>query len=100
MNNARLENWAVIGIGSNPYQSPEQKSIFLMGEVYGHCCYKDGEEVMTSLVMHADGREVITRNTKYLLGKANNNYKKWYNEILGKELDENDPFCDISNKTL
>lgn len=92
MNHAKLENWSVVGFAEDPYKAPEQMLISLMGEIYGHPCHEDGTNVVTSIIMHTDGREVITRNTKYVLGKAHDGYKEWYNNLYGKELNENDPF--------
>jgi len=94
MNHANLEDWSVIGLSVNPYKPPEQKVIHLMGRVYNHPRYEDGEDVLTSMVMHAEGREVITLNTKYLLGKPHESYKDWYYRMSGQELNEDKPFPD------
>jgi hypothetical protein len=94
MNHARLEDWSVIGLGVDPYKPPEQRTIHLMGKVYGHPRYDDGDDVLTSIIMHTDGREVITLNTKYTLGKAHESYKRWFLKHSGKKLNEDNPFPD------
>ncbi len=94
MNNAKLEDWAIVGIIRDPHQPPEQRSGHLFGRVYGHPNHEDGKSVITSVIMHADGREVITLNTKYHLGKAHKAFKKWYYDKYRKTLDEESPFAD------
>lgn len=91
MNQAKLKDWSVMS-KFGPYKAPEQGSTFLYGKVYDHPNHKDGTFVSTSSVMHSDGKEVMTRNTKYILENASNSYKEWYLETHGKELDENNPF--------
>lgn len=86
-----LEEWSVVYKG-DIYKAPEQRSTCLSGKVYGHSHHKDGKNVVTSSIMHADGRDIFTRNTKYKLGKASQEYKDWYVKNYGKELDENNPF--------
>lgn len=68
------------------------KSLCLAGKVYGHPDFEDGHSVITSRVMHADGREVITYNTKYHLGKVSKEYQDWYVQKHNKPLNEDSPF--------
>ena len=92
MNHARIEEWSVVGY-NDPYKAPEQKrTLYLVGNVYGHANHTNGKKVITSPIMHADGRTVFTLNTKYVLGKVNIDYKEWYSKVLGRLLNENDPF--------
>lgn len=53
---ARLENWSRFG---------EQ----LVGEVYGHPRFEDGEVVRTSRVLKMDDKVAETMNTDYTLGE-------------------------------
>jgi hypothetical protein len=92
MNQARLEEWSVMSKNDGPYKAPEQGSTFLYGKVYDHPHHEDGKFVSTSSIIHADGKEVTTRNTKYTLGKASPLYKEWYSETYGKDVDEDNPF--------
>lgn len=92
MNKVKIENWSIVGKLGDNYQSPENKTVHLYGNVYGHPNHDDGNVVLTTAIMHADGREVITFNTKYFLGKIDEKYKKWYYENYNKDLNEDTPF--------
>lgn len=90
----RIENWTVRGKTLDPYKPPEQGMIlFLEGEVFGHPHHQDGHKVVTSAIMHADGRKVMTIHSDYLLGTVSPKYKKWYEEHEGKPFNEDDPFA-------
>lgn len=91
----RLENWCVLGKTLDPYKSPEQGLILLLkGNAYGHPKYPDGYEIVTSAVMHADGRKVATLNHDYLLGAVKPDYKDWYEQHEGRPFNEDDHFAE------
>lgn len=88
----RLENWAIINPSNDPYTAPELRLVRLEGVVYGHPKHKDGSCVKTSYVVHADGREVYTKNSKYVLGKVSKSYQNWHIKQFSKPIDEESPF--------
>lgn len=55
----QLNNWHEVP-GSNA----------LIGEVYGHPRYRDGEQVRTSPILERGDGYVITAQTKYILGNS------------------------------
>jgi hypothetical protein len=91
MKEARLENWLVIGKGET-YTPPEMKTMCLAGKVFGHPDFEDGEKVITSRVMHAEGKKVLTYNTAYILGKVSKEYHDWYVKEYEKPFNEDSPF--------
>lgn len=48
---------------------PNSKGSTVVGKVYGHESFPDGTVIQTSLVKDIGGTYVITRNSKYSLGK-------------------------------
>ena len=90
----KLDQWAIVKDPTNPYLPPELSSMHLHGKCYGHSRHKDGESVITSYVMHADGKIVYTKNTKYVLGDAHPDYIKWYEECFKKPLNQDCPFLE------
>lgn len=87
-----IENWSIVGKFNDPYQPPGTRDSRLAGEVYNHPILKDGSFVVTSMVMHADGKEIITLNTKYILGKVSEQYRRWYDSKHKVSLNENNPY--------
>lgn len=87
-----IENWCLIGKKEHHYAAPETITVHLAGTVYGHPLYKDGTEVVTSTIMHTDGKEVNTLNRKYVLGSVRPDFKKWYEEKYQKKFNEEAPF--------
>lgn len=75
MQKAKLENWYVSSSNVSPYASPEQRTMVVCGEVYGHLRFTDGHRITTSSVkeIHKDGL-VETQNTLYKLGKPDPKY--------------------------
>lgn len=58
---AIIKNWALVGQGPNGLGR-------LAGEVYNHPRFYDGADVLTSFVIKAHGRSVVTYSgTNYLL---------------------------------
>ena len=81
--NIRIENWSVNG-EDNPYVPPEQQRVCLYGEVYGHPAFPDGHVVLTSAIVHVEGRKVITRSgSVYTLGTIHPDYLKWCENTKG-----------------
>jgi hypothetical protein len=94
----RIENWAVVGLPIDPYKPPEQGVILVLkGQVYGHPKFPDGSELVTSPIMHADGRCVATVNHDYLLGTVELQYKDWYEKHEGKSFNEDDHFAVVED---
>lgn len=89
----RIENWCVVGKRESPYHAPEQiVGVRIAGNVFGHPKWEDGHEILTSTVMHVDGRSVYTRNNKYTLGKVFPAYREWYEKNEHKPFNEEDHF--------
>lgn len=72
----RLNNWSIKS-GSNPYVAPENRILYLQGEVEGHPHFEDGSVVSTSMVMSVTGRWVRTHSRLYYLMNVNPDYLKW-----------------------
>lgn len=87
-----LEEWSVINVLPNKYQPPECQTLRIKGKVFGHSNHEDGTRIITSEILDAKDNLVQTLNTKYRLGKAHEDYKNWYRDNYGKELNENQPF--------
>lgn len=75
----KLENWSVRG-DSSPYIPPEQRTLILRGEVYGHPRFEDGEVIWTSPIVNVDGRIVKTKNSEYELGGVEQDFLRWCSE--------------------
>jgi hypothetical protein len=89
----KIENWCVVGKRTNPYHSPQQvTALQICGQVFGHPKWEDGHSIITSTVMHVDGRKVFTRNNKYILGTVKPEYREWYENFEGKPFNEDDHF--------
>lgn len=73
-----LEDWSVVykHFGT-PYSAPETREAILYGKVDNHPFQDDGEYVYTTAPIASVGLEVETRNTIYVLGRANENYVEW-----------------------
>lgn len=78
MNKIRLENWAVVYSGS-PYQAPELQIPRLVGNVFGHPSFEDGEMVTTSSIKRKDGECIVTNSgSYYTLGGIDPEYEKQF----------------------
>jgi hypothetical protein len=78
---AKIDNWSVVGsVVLEGYRElePGQR---LTGEVLGHTDLPNGI-IYTSAILSIDmdNRLVETRNTVYELGRANENYERWWAE--------------------
>ena len=76
----KIENWAFVYVGNDPYQAPEVSGQKVQGEIYNHGGYSDGEKITTSNVINKGRGYVQTQNSSYELGKANPEYLKAYPE--------------------
>ena len=87
----KLDNWSTTIHPNldNPYIPPECIEISLQGNVYGHPRFGPGHKVVTSPIVSIEGRVIGTKNTTYLLGKIDPEYRKY----LKKERPDWD--CDI-----
>lgn len=89
----KIENWSVIQKYIDPYKSPEQlQGASICGNVYGHPKWEDGHHITTSSIIHVEGRNVFTRNSKYILGSASSDYREWYENNHNKPFNEDDHF--------
>lgn len=75
----KLENWSVRG-DSSPYVAPEQRTLILRGEVYGHPRFEDGEVIWTSPIVSVDCRIIATKNSVYELGGVEQVFLRWCSE--------------------
>ena len=77
----RIENWSVQKLLSDfdgSFVPPEFNPTFLVGEVFGHARFDDGERVKTSPIASVDGSTVTTESGQvYELGKPNPRYIEW-----------------------
>ena len=79
MGQYRLEDWDVVSNG-DPYMAPEQSRIQLRGIVFDRNdeYFKDGDNLLTSVVELVDGKKVITvSGSVYILGKVSEKYEQW-----------------------
>jgi hypothetical protein len=83
-----INNWSLINLSTSPYIAPEQRSGALSGNVYGHKSFKDGEHVITGVIIEAKDNIVKTKNTTYQLGFPSKNYQSWYEKKYKKKLSD------------
>jgi len=88
----RIENWAVsYDDPADIYTAPELKSRHLIGKVYGHPGFPDGEEISTGTLLSCSGRTASTRKTTYVLGNPNPDYIAFLAEQGLPEIDPEQP---------
>jgi len=77
----RLENWNMV-CDKNPYSPPEIVSGRLVGLVYNHPNFNDGDKIITSLILKIDVRQNFAKTQcgNYVLGKPNPDWVKWLKE--------------------
>lgn len=73
----KIDNWSICNQDDNPYQAPEVKKDCLRGKVYGHPDHADGEYIITSVILEADGQYARTRNNLYILSNIDPRYLEW-----------------------
>jgi hypothetical protein len=81
----RIEQWAVIFVSGDEYTPPELRERALLGAVYGHPRFDEGEAVTTSSLIggsvHGEhGHVVDTETRQYLLGEPSKAYLAWIEE--------------------
>lgn len=89
----RMRDWTVIIPPCvNQYMAPEMSMSSLAGKVYGHAKLADGDKLITSGIIHADGRQVktLTSNTYELEGDPSPRYLE-YLVSLGVSYDPEHP---------
>lgn len=58
----KIREWAIVDPDSNEYTPPELLRPRLAGKVFGHPVKPDGDLVVTSPIVAADGRIVTTKS--------------------------------------
>ena len=72
-----IENWSVVGRQLSIYEAPELQTYQIKGEVYNHPGFDAGQSITTSTIRHRDGKNVLTNNTRYVLGIPHPDYAAW-----------------------
>lgn len=78
----RLENWSMI-YNPDPHSPPELKSGRLVGFVYGHPRFEDGESIVSSSIIEINVRKGTAKTysgSEYILGRPNPNWVEWLKE--------------------
>jgi len=72
----KLEKWFII---DTKFDLSKPKSTHLMGVVYGHPVFKDGEFIQTSPVIRIDKDTITTKSgSRYVLGESDPDYEALY----------------------
>jgi hypothetical protein len=93
-NHPILFNWSIeqINTGDIRYQAPELHKIGIQGKIYNHPKFKDNTEILTTYIIHVDGKIITTMSgTKYYIeGPPSKDYQYYCNKhkIV---IDENNP---------
>ena len=79
----RIEKWAVVVIGDDPYTPPEAQLRGLHGNVHGHPDFPEGESITTSAIVKVDkaGDDVIVTTAskrEYVLGEIDPEWERRY----------------------
>jgi hypothetical protein len=88
----KIREWAVVDPNANANTAPEQLVPRLQGRVYGHPQRPEGDLVVTSPIVAADGRIVTTRSGSVyeLDGPPDPRYVA-ASKLLGFTIDEANP---------
>lgn len=87
----KLKNWGVVSL-MDEYQAPELSAARLKGNVYGDGRFLEGEEIVTSPIACADGRNITTRTgTVYYLEGAPDPAYLSYTSKCGHQYDPEKP---------
>jgi hypothetical protein len=74
----RLKNWRMVLRGPvDPFTPPECIPRVLCGNAFGHPKFPDGTEIMSTRPVKVEGRKITTRNTIYILGNIEKEYRKY-----------------------
>ena len=96
----RLENWSVGSQNLTPYTAPELSQPRLMGEVYGHPNFDNGERITTSPIEKINGWVITTLSgSVYELGGVSREYEEWYTQAYPEgtaDLHGDNPIRDLS----
>lgn len=88
-----IEDWILVEDNSDPYKAPELRARQLIGRVFGHPRFEDGEVVRSGSLETFDitARSASTRSTSYYLGAPKSDYAEKYPEaaIEGREQESN-----------
>jgi hypothetical protein len=85
MNMPRLENWSLIASPDSPYEAPELKTAHLLGKVFNHHRFKDGELVRTSALQGRIADLILTASgSLYELGEPDENYDALYPDVKNR----------------
>jgi hypothetical protein len=87
----KLQDWFVRFDRHDPFAAPEVNPTCLAGTVTGHPRKRDGQRVVTSYIVAAEGRIVTTRSgTRYRLGRIDRAYRRWLRK-QGREYNPKQP---------
>lgn len=92
----KLENWSVVinrvGIFCNTIHilNIDNPSL-LSGIVYGHPRFSDGDSVYPTKVFMTNGKNIITKNTQYILGTVDPEYDQWMQKNHPEKWDPENP---------
>ena len=75
----KIDDWAVVPNPNTGNYRELSPGNLLVGRVFGHPRIKEGAFIFTSPVISIDpSRQLVeTRNTAYVLGTVNFDYKQW-----------------------
>lgn len=75
-----IENWSLKS-NQGLYNAPETRRFQILGQVFGHPKYHDGEVITTSYIFAINGCEIETHSGSiYRLGSPDPNYMLWCQE--------------------
>lgn len=74
-NMPKIEDWEV-RTDLNPFINPDMRTRYLIGAVYGHPEFSDGQPIKTPPIMARCGNDVVTLwGQKYILGKPSQRFE-------------------------
>ena len=89
-----IMNWSIeqLNKGDIRYQAPELYKIGILGKIYNHSKFKDNTEILTSYIIHSEGKIITTvSGSKYYIeGPPSKDYKYYCNQHK-INIDENNP---------
>jgi hypothetical protein len=95
-----LRNWSFMNV-NNPRDPSDWRYLQATGHIYGDPRFKDGDFVITSNIISACGRSIVTNSGShyYLIGPPELAWKEWQakNGIL---VDEDQPLMDYQQNKI
>jgi len=83
-----IKNWYITGKSIMNLISPEEKRIYISGEIYGSNRFEEGKFIKTSHIVCARNNEIQTKNKHvYELGEANSQYEEEYPNAIERLMD-------------